>query len=103
MNTSNRLANTAYLLIILVIGGYLLSIGKALIVPMILAVILSFLLYPACRWLEKKKFPRILSIMTVMLGSMALLLGVLVLFTKLFAGLFSNLEDFKLRLLETVQ
>lgn len=102
MNQSNRLANTAYALIIFIILGYLLSIGKALVVPIIFAIILAFLLYPLCRRLENWKFNRIMAIATTMFSALLLLVGLIVLFTTLFAGLFNDFESFKEKLIQTM-
>ncbi|MBI1223248.1 MAG: AI-2E family transporter [Bacteroidetes bacterium] len=103
MNNSSRLADTAYLLIILLIGGYLLSIGKMLVVPIIFAIILAFLMYPLCRWLEKKQFHRILAILITMLSTLTLIVGVIILFTNLFAGLVTDMDDFRWKVIQTVQ
>lgn len=97
------MANTAYFLIITLAAGYLLSIGKAIVVPIIFAIFLAFLLYPICRKLESKKFPRILAILTTMLSVAILLFGMITLFTFLFSGLFEDLEIFKTRIMATIQ
>src|SRR5687767_2507559 len=103
MKANPGLANTAYFLIITLAAGYLLSIGKVIIVPIIFAIFLAFLLYPICRKLEAKKFHRILAILTTMLGVAILLFGMITLFTFLFSGLFADLEIFKTRIMATIQ
>lgn len=103
MKANSGLANTAYFLIIVIAGGYVLSIGKTIIVPVIFAIIVAFLLYPICRKLEAKKFPRILAILTTMFGVALLLAGIIVLFTFLFSGLFEDLENFKIKIMATVK
>jgi len=40
----------------------LLYFGQALFIPLSFAFLISFILYPFCRWLESKKIPRILAI-----------------------------------------
>lgn len=101
--SDRRLANTAYFLIIFLILGYLLYIGKAVIVPIIFGIILSFLLYPICRKLESWKFPRILAILTSMLAVTVLIAGVLTLFSSQFLNLFDDLENFKSKIYDTLQ
>ncbi|MHB1277745.1 MAG: AI-2E family transporter [Bacteroidia bacterium] len=103
MKANSGIANTAYFLIILIAGGYILSIGKTIIVPVIFAIFLSFLLYPICRKLEAKKFPRILAILTTMFSVTLLLSGMILLFTFLFSGLFDDLENFKIRIMATIK
>jgi len=103
MNQKNSLANAAYTLIILLALGYLLSIGKMVIVPIIFAIILSFLLYPLCRKLESWKFNRIAAIFCSMLIAILLILGLLTLFTSLFAGLFSDFDGFSEKVIKTME
>jgi len=103
MKQSNRLANVAYFLIIFLALGYLLSIGKMLFVPMIFAIIISFLLYPLCKKLEAWKFNRILAILTSMLGVIALIVGLIALFTSLFAGMFSDFSGFSQKVIKTME
>ncbi len=103
MKANPGLANTAYFLIITLAAGYFLSIGKAIIVPIIFAIFLAFLLYPICRKLESKKFHRILAILTTMFSVAILLFGMITLFTFLFSGLFADLENFKVKIMATLQ
>lgn len=97
------MANVAYTLIIILALGYLLSIGKMVIAPIIFAIIISFLLYPLCLRLEKWKFSRVWAIVTSMLGVIVLLVGLIALFTTLFAGLFNDLDTFKRKLVQTME
>ncbi|MGV3503497.1 MAG: AI-2E family transporter [Adhaeribacter sp.] len=59
------------LLYVLAIGT-LLHVGQALFVPLSFALLISFVLYPFCKWLERKGLPRPLAISLALL-----LLGVL--------------------------
>ncbi|GAA4436974.1 AI-2E family transporter [Pontibacter saemangeumensis] len=54
------------LLYILVIG-VLLYLGQSLLVPLSFSLLLSFVLYPVCRWLESRKMPRPLAIALALL------------------------------------
>lgn len=74
-----------------------------LVVPIIFAIILAFLMYPLCRWLEGKKVKRIPAIAITMVSVLLLVLGLLFMFTTLFAGLVSDMEDFKYKIIQTVQ
>ena len=50
-----------------------LYMAKSLLVPLTLAVLLSFLLMPVCDWLERRRFARIPAVlMTAVLGFMML-------------------------------
>lgn len=60
-------------LLLFVLGiGTLLHVGQALFVPLSFALLISFVLYPVCKWLEQKRLPRPLAIALALL-----LLGVL--------------------------
>lgn len=68
--SSGILVNIASFLIILVIAGYVLIIGKFIIVPIIFAALLAMLLQPICSFIEKfihKKIPAILITFLVVL------------------------------------
>lgn len=45
--------------------GFLLYVGKPLLLPLALAVLLSFLLTPLCEWLEHHKVPRVVATVAV--------------------------------------
>ncbi|WP_020403198.1 AI-2E family transporter [Gracilimonas tropica] len=47
-----------------------LILTRTLLVPLFLSVMLSYLLYPYAEWLERKKVPRIITNLTVILGFM---------------------------------
>lgn len=49
-------------LIYVLAGGLLLYLGRALFVPLSFAALISFILYPICRWMESRRVPRPLSI-----------------------------------------
>ncbi|MBE0662991.1 MAG: AI-2E family transporter [Bacteroidales bacterium] len=66
-----------FLVIILFIYG-LIAIRNFLY-PVAFGLLFAYLLYPMARWLEKKKLPRILANMIVIIGSLAIL-GTLILF-----------------------
>ena len=60
-------------LLLYVLGiGVLLHLGQALFVPLSFALLISFMLYPICQWLEQRGLPRTVAITLVLL-----LLGVL--------------------------
>lgn len=97
---SQNLANTAYGLIIFVIVGYLMHVGQALVIPVIFAIIISFLLYPVCLFFERWKFPRVLAIVTSLLLVTGLLVAIGMVFSTEFVKLFSDMEMFKTRIID---
>jgi predicted PurR-regulated permease PerM len=65
-------------LLLFVLGtGVLLREGQALFVPLSFALLISVVLYPVCRWLERRRVPRPLAI-TLALLLLALVTGALV-------------------------
>lgn len=92
---NSRLANAALFGICLLLFGYLGLIGKALLLPVIFAILFAFLLYPACAKLEKRGFPRVLAIFTVMLGVAVVLYLLFWLVSTQFISLSKDFADFK--------
>jgi|GEM_PF-3166675 len=57
----HSLQTVAYALIVLIAVGFLLIIGKTFLMPIALAILFSFLLFPITNWLEQHKVARILA------------------------------------------
>ncbi|MBA4854012.1 AI-2E family transporter [Emticicia sp. BO119] len=64
-------------LISITVVVYWLSILESVLVPFIISIILSILLFPVCHWLEKRKMGRVLAI-TITLVLFTVLIGVIV-------------------------
>ncbi|RIJ34012.1 AI-2E family transporter [Pontibacter oryzae] len=58
-----------------VLVGIVLYVGRSLFIPLSFALLISFVLYPICRWLELKKWPRWLAISLCLLLLMVLVGG----------------------------
>ncbi len=54
----------------LVLGSIVLYFGRDLLIPLALAVLISFVLYPVCAWMERKRLSR----MTAIIVSVTLLM-----------------------------
>jgi predicted PurR-regulated permease PerM len=76
-----------------VYGGVILYFGKDLFVPLSLAVLISFIAYPICSWLEARRIGRLTAILICILILALLILAVLSLFTN---QLFSFLKEWPL-------
>lgn len=59
----------------LTFGSVILYFGKSLFIPLSFAALLSFILYPVCAWLEKRKFSRVAAILAGMLLVLLLLIA----------------------------
>lgn len=72
------------LLLYVLTTSVLLHLGQSLLVPLSFALLLSFVLYPLCRWLENRKLPRPLAIMLALLLVLVLVSGLLLLLVQQF-------------------
>ena len=92
MNQSKgTLQRLAYFLITLVITGYLLIIGKFIIVPLLFAALLSVMIQPLCNWLDrfiKWKGPVILLSFLILLLPVT---GIITLFTYQLGDVIQNM------------
>lgn len=62
-----------------VFGGVILYFGKDIFVPLSLGVLVSFVAYPAARWMESRGVPRMVSILLCVSVMMVILLGLIAL------------------------
>ena len=69
--------NWLKLLLGIVLTAAILYVGKNLFIPLSFALLISFVLYPVCRWLEAKKLPRWAAI-AVCLLLLLIVIGLLV-------------------------
>jgi predicted PurR-regulated permease PerM len=72
-----------------VLGSVILYFGRDIFIPLSFAVLISFVIYPSCRWLEKKGVGRITAILInitllflTLVGILALLINQLIDFLK---------------------
>ncbi len=100
--SSNKKFSILEILQFTVLVCVLLYFGKTLLIPLSFAMLISFILYPVCKWMEKKGIGHGIAIFISIFGVM-LFFGALVylLFTQIVE--FSNeWEIFRAKLLETV-
>lgn len=78
---------------VVVVG--ILYFGREMLIPLALAVLLSFLLAPAVSWLERRRFPRVAAT-TVMVGlSCAVIAGLVWVSAAQFLSLASSLPEYR--------
>ncbi len=81
---------------------FILYFGKTLFIPLSFSILISFILFPVCKWLEKKGFTKSLAI-SISLSFVVVLLGVLIYLLIVQINQFSQeWEPFRNKLLETV-
>ncbi|HAT81771.1 MAG TPA: AI-2E family transporter [Flavobacterium sp.] len=86
-----------YLILILI----LLYFGKMLFIPLSFAALISFILYPVCKWLEKKGVNPNVAIFISIFGIVLLLSAIAYLFFLQILAFSNEWQFFKLKLLET--
>jgi predicted PurR-regulated permease PerM len=62
LHIENGPRNWANWVIILLGGSAILYLGRSLFIPLSFSILMSFVLYPICRWLEKKRIGKIWAI-----------------------------------------
>lgn len=66
----------ALVLLIFYLSYWLLVTFSALLIPLVFSLVIALLLYPVCRWLEKKRIPRGLAIILAILGMLIIMGGI---------------------------
>ncbi|MBW7467615.1 putative PurR-regulated permease PerM [Pontibacter aydingkolensis] len=99
MDTQSKV-NWLKLLLSSVLIAVLLYFGRNLFVPLSFALLISFILYPVCKWLEQKKLPRwaaiafCLLLLLIVIGLLVwLLVRQMVSFAKEWPGVEAKLID----------
>jgi predicted PurR-regulated permease PerM len=87
---------------IIVYSSIILFVGKSLFVPLSFALLISFVLYPVCRWLEQKRFGRMAAIVVSMTGLMLAVLLVVLLLVSQFFGFVEEWPLIREKLAEAV-
>lgn len=64
-------------LLTIVLLGFILYIGQGILVPFFFAVLLASLLFPVTTFLQRKRFPKVLSIMLPLFVSLTVIFGIL--------------------------
>ncbi|MEM6298067.1 MAG: AI-2E family transporter [Bacteroidota bacterium] len=86
----------------LVFFVFIITEAKGLLIPFTYSALLSFILYPICRFFEKLGLPRILSILLCFLVVVGGLFGLFYFFSTQIVSLVSEFEDFRGKLLRLV-
>jgi predicted PurR-regulated permease PerM len=74
---NNSIHNWAKYLQILLIILILLYFGRSLFIPISFGLLLALIIYPICKWLEKRKWPRSLAIFVVIFAIVIIFLALL--------------------------
>ncbi len=81
----------------------ILYFGKMLFIPLSFALLISFLLYPLCRWMEKKGINRSLSITIAMFFTIVVISIVFIILILQLNSFFSEWGNLKIKLYYTIE
>lgn len=62
-----------------VYGSFILYFGRDIFIPLSFAALISFVIYPSCKWLEQHGFKRMLAILINIILLLAVMLGIIAL------------------------
>lgn len=101
IRSKNKLSGLEFLNYFVLIA-LILYFGKLLFIPLSFALLISFILYPICKWLEKKRLSRNLAILTSLSIIFLLVISIITLFIFQIKQFVVEWEPFKIKLLETI-
>jgi predicted PurR-regulated permease PerM len=97
---SNKIFSLLEILELTVLISIILYFGKTLFIPLSFAVLISFILYPICKWLEKIGIHKIISIFIALSIVFIIFGAIMCLFIFQVAGFLDEWHIFKLKLSE---
>ena len=98
-----RLQQTAYFLIVLVLGALVLKEGAFILVPLVWGVFFAFALYPISSWFERKRIPRGMAIFISILVVSLVAFGILYLLLNQMVGLIREVPEIGMNLKEKLE
>jgi predicted PurR-regulated permease PerM len=101
--TLGGIRSQVQILQLVVYGGVVLYFGRNIFVPIGFAVLISFILYPLCAWMEKKGIGRLAAILISLIGLVVLLLFLIALLLKQFMGFLQEWPSLQSKLLATLK
>lgn len=102
-NSNHSHLQILYVLIYVVLIPLILYMGKTLFIPLSFAILISFLLYPVCFWLESKKIPRTMAIILPVVLVFTITIGLAYLLFAQLAELSYQWSEIHLKLTEEIQ
>lgn len=79
----------------IVLSVIVLYFGRPVLLPLVTALLLTFLLRPAVLWLERHRLPRAAAVAMIVLGILLVMMTVGWTLTRQFQSLASNLDDYR--------
>ncbi|MFB6343575.1 AI-2E family transporter [Saccharicrinis sp. FJH62] len=91
--SSGQVSNTANILIVFLASVAIMHLGRTILIPLFLGLILALLLLPINDFFEKK-LPRLISIILTFVSIAIVLTGIMYFFGSQFVKLYDNVKDF---------
>lgn len=81
----------------------ILYFGKTLFIPLSIAMLISFLLYPACAWMERKGLKRSFSISAAILILMIFVVAIVYLLVMQFINFYEEWDELTIKIQEIIK
>jgi predicted PurR-regulated permease PerM len=85
-----------------VLASLILYFGKTLFIPLSFSLLIGFILYPVCKWMETKGINKGIAIVICILGVTLLVGGIIYLLVAQFSEFLQEWQSLRLKLAETV-
>ncbi|MFH6971413.1 MULTISPECIES: AI-2E family transporter [Flavobacterium] len=99
---SDRKYSVLEILQLIVLACLLLYFGKTLFIPLSFSLLIGFILYPICKWMETKGINKGIAIFISILGVTLLVGGIIYLLIAQFSEFLQEWQTLRLKLTETV-
>jgi predicted PurR-regulated permease PerM len=100
--TSQRIFSILEMLQFTVLSCLILYFGKTLFIPLSFALLISFILYPICKWMEKKGINKGIAIVICILGVLLLVGSLIYLLFVQFSEFLAEWESLRTKLTATI-
>jgi predicted PurR-regulated permease PerM len=98
----NRKHSVLEILHLIILACLLLYFGKTLFIPLSFSLLIGFILYPVCKWLEKKGMNKGIAILISILGVTLLIAGIVYLLIAQFSEFLQEWQSLRTKLSETI-
>lgn len=99
---SNRRFSVLEILQFIVLASLILYFGKTLFIPLSFSLLIGFILYPVCKWMETKGINKGIAIVISILGVTLLMGAVLYLLFAQFSEFLQEWQSLRTKLTETI-
>lgn len=99
---SNRKYSVLEILQLIVLASLILYFGKTLFIPLSFSLLISFILYPICKWMETKGINKGVAIIISILGVTILVGAVIYLLFAQFSEFLQEWQSLRAKLTETI-